>query len=415
MRQKGIMVLLWLTIVETCLFAILFTAMDDGTPFWYFPAGYSLYISLAIMSIAGAFYVFNRRTERIETGLDADDAVRLLTEHLGWLGYSVRSTDQRVLVLLDPSRNARIEVIETERGSDLLVYPSLTKDGLGSMVSYSLILPFCGTVGLWMSYRSARMTEEFGQTVLRPTVIYLEAKEKSKPKGSERQEVASVISATLKKANRLATEAFMGLSSGYSDAKWSIPLVGFIAYAALAFTLILTRDLNAPWPAIYTYFLEFMLAAMTAIVILSLIWLRLRYRQESQEVNGRIGELQAAISREEGTVAMADGAESPLETLLNVCPDLPRWTRYRSRSFNFRNPGMATVLGWSLFVMCYVWFGLSAAGLGLPAAAIFLSVLVSLYAGTRWRNLRADRRSLEQWKERIGTLRGEIENRLQEL
>ncbi|HEY3420084.1 MAG TPA: hypothetical protein VGK23_05985 [Methanomassiliicoccales archaeon] len=415
MKSKNVKIFLMALLLELALFLVSFRLLEDGIVFWYFSAGLALHISLTITAAITAILIYNRRSDRIGTELDPDDVAGLIQEHLGGIGYSVGWTDQKVTVLLDHDRNVRIEVRETEKGSELLAYPALTTDGLGSMVSYGIILPFCGLVAIWMSIRSIGKTEQFSSNVLRPTLMYLEAREKAKPKGSERQEVGSVITTTLKKANHLATEAFLALNASYADSKWTFPLVGFIAYAALFFTLALARDINAPWPSYYSFFLEFMLVAFVAIVVLSLIWLRLRFRQESNEVNKRIGELQAAISREEGTVMVADGDEAALETLLNVCPDLPRWTKYRSRNFYLRNPGTATVLGWSMFLLFMVWSAFSSAGFGLPAAIIFIIALASLYLITKWRNIRSDRRTLEQWRSRIGTLREDIEKKLQEL
>ncbi len=92
----------------------------------------------------------------------------------------------------------------------------------------------------------------------------------------------------------------MALHASHSDRKRLIPLTGFLSYLALVSALVLTGDINAPWPDYYPYLFGFMLAAIFVIVVLLLVWLRARYRSESEEVNRAIGSLQAAIGREEG-------------------------------------------------------------------------------------------------------------------
>ena len=128
-----------------------------------------------------------------------------------------------------------------------------------------------------------------------------------------------------------------------------------------------------------------------------------------------MGVLLAAISREEGIIKTPDGDEAALETLLNVCPDLPRWTKYRRRNFYLRNPGMASVIDWTLFVFVMTGGAFTFFSFGLPSVIIFLGVLSTLYIVTKWRNVRSDQRSLDQWRSRIGTLKEEIEKKLQEL
>jgi multisubunit Na+/H+ antiporter MnhB subunit len=66
-------------------------------------------------------------------------------------------------------------------------------------------------------------------------------------------------------------------------------------------------------------------------------------------------------------------------------------------------------------VLVITWGGLASISLGLPIGLIILTALVLLYVVTKWKNVRADRRSLEQWRSRIGTLKDEIEKKLQEL
>lgn len=414
MKAKSVLTTFWIGVSASLLFLALFELMGGWEgDFWPLEIIYSMHLTLALLGAAVAVFVHNRPVDLIRTELDAEVVAGSVEQHLQRIGYAVGSTDQRINVLLDRSRNARIEVKETESGSELDVFPSLTRDGLGSIFSYIVILPFCGTVAMWMSFTSLRKTEEFSRNVLRPTLLYVEGREKAK--GSELPQIGTVITASLRKANHLATEAFRGLYASYSDWKWLIPLAGFFSYFALVFGLILTRDWNAAWPDYYTYFLEFMLAAIVVIVILLMIWLRLRYRQESEEVNLRIGRLQAAIYREEGAVKTVDGDESAMETLLNVCPDLPRWTKYRTRNFSMRNPGISTIIGWAFFMLVITWGGLASISLGQPIALVILIALVSLYVVTKWRNVRSDKRSLEEWRSRIGTLKDEIEKKLQEL
>jgi hypothetical protein len=280
-----------------------------------------LHLTLALLAAVGAVLVHYRSVDSLTTDMKAEVVASSIEEHLQRIGYTVGSTDQRIDVMLDRNRNASIEVTETAGGSRLKVFPGLTRDGLGSLFSYIVILPFCGAVALWMSYRSLRLTAAFSENVLRPSLSYLEGVEKAR--GPEQTGIDSVITASLRKANRLATEAFMALHAGYSDWKRLIPLAGFFSYLALASALVLTGDINAPWPDYYPYLFGAMLVAIVIIVVLLLVWLRSRYRSESEEVNRRIGGLQAAIGREEGFVRPMDGDESALETLLNVCPELP--------------------------------------------------------------------------------------------
>ncbi len=110
-----------------------------------------------------------------------------------------------------------------------------------------------------------------------------------------------------------------------------------------------------------------------------------------------------------------DGDESALETLLNVCPELPRWTRYRTRNFTFRNPGIGSVIEWVMVALIISWAGFASFGLGRSIVLVIFGLLMLLYAHTKWKNIVSDRRSLEQWRSRIGTLKDEIENKLQEL
>lgn len=415
MKAISVLIVLLIGALGVLSATILFILALGGMDLWFIAAGYALHFGLAVSGISGGLIVHNMRIDRITSGLNADDVLASVEEHLKSIGYAVGSTDQRVSVLLDHNRNAAITVQPRIDGCELRVHPSLTPNGLGSMISYTVILPFCGIAALIMSYRSARKTADFSARVLRPTISYLEERERGKGKESERQVMKTVITKALKKADRLATEAFMALRASYVDSKWYVALAGFLTIASIFFFLIWTRNWYEAWPEHYTIFMLFMLGSIVIIVALAIIWLRMRYRRDSEAVNKRIGELQAAICREEGTLPTKDGDEAALETLLNVCPDIPRWTRYRTRNFYMRNPNIASTLAWAMFFLFIIWSSLSSSNLAVPIGAIFAGSMVLLYVATRMKNLRSDRRSLEEWRSRIGKLKAELETKLQEL
>ncbi len=414
MKAISALMVLFIEALGVLSASILFLALE-GLGSWLVAAGYALHLGLAVSATSGGLIVHNMLVDRIVSELNAEDMLTSIEEHLKAIGYVVGSTDQRVNVLLDQNRNAGITVLPKIDGCELRVHPSLTPTGLGSMISYSVILPFCGIVALIMSYRSARKTADFSARVLRPTISYLEERERGKGKESERQVMKNVITKALKKADRLATEAFMALKASYIDSKWYLALAGFLSYASIFFFLIWSRNWYDAWPEHYTIFMGFMLASIIILVALAIIWLRMRYRRESDAVNMRIGELQAAIFREEGTLPTKDGDEAALETLLNVCPDIPSWTKYRTRNFYMRNPNIASTLAWAMFFLFIIWSSLSSSNLAIPIGAIFAGTVVLLYVATRMRNNRSDQRSLEEWRSRIGTLKAELETKLREL
>jgi hypothetical protein len=76
---------------------------------------------------------------------------------------------------------------------------------------------------------------------------------------------------------------------------------------------------------------------------------------------------------------------------------------------------MASVIGWVIVALIISWAGFASFGLGRSIVLIMFGLLMVLYAHTKWKNIVSDRRSLEQWRSRIGTLKEEIENKLQEL
>jgi hypothetical protein len=152
-----------------------------------------------------------------------------------------------------------------------------------------------------------------------------------------------------------------------------------------------------------------------ASIFVLVMWNKKRYLIQSNELNERIGYLEAAIAREAGTAPTVDGAESGLETLLNICPEMPKWTRYRTRNFAYRNPTMSIVIGWTIYVITIFSGALFFIGLGFPFLVILVGTSVILYLTTKYRNIQSDRRKLRQWRSKLETMKTDMESKLQGL
>jgi hypothetical protein len=88
-----------------------------------------------LLAAVGAVLVHYRSIDSLATEMKAEVVASSIEEHLLRIGYTVGSTDRRIEVMLDRNRNARIEVKETASGSELKVFPGLTRDGLGAICS----------------------------------------------------------------------------------------------------------------------------------------------------------------------------------------------------------------------------------------------------------------------------------------
>jgi hypothetical protein len=412
MNQRSLLICMVIAAAGIIPAALIFSTFAVGAgSFWIIAAIYALIIGVGLSGATGVVMVQNLRVDLISSAMDADNAVKKIGQHLTGIGYSVLIDDRDMKVTVDRNRTTRILIRPSAHGSQISVYPGLTRNGIESMFSYCAILPFCGIIALVMSYRSNRKALNLSNDLLRPTISYLEGKEQG---GAEPPDPRVMVIETLLQANRLAVEAFMARYSSYEDMNWLIVLMGIIGYALIFMsTVILGRDGNLQGD-LRVFLLVILLLTLATIIVL-LKWNKKCYRIQSEELNEKIGYLEKAIARETGTASMSDGYESGLETLLNVCPEMPKWTRYRTRNFAYRNPSISIVIGWTLFVIVLYAGSLVSIGMGIPFLLILVGSLLTLYLVTKYSNFRSDRRKLLRWRSKIETMKADMESKLQGL
>jgi hypothetical protein len=386
---------------------------SNAGDFWIMPVIYALIIGISLSSATGVVLAHNLKVDQMRTVMRADDAMRSVGQHLAKIGYLVAVDDRDLKVTVDQNRTVRILVRPSSMGSEVSVYPGLTRVGIESMFSFTAILPFCGIIALVMTLRSYRKSLDLSHNVLRPTLSYLETQE-HRDEGTEHADPGSVVVETLQQADRLAVDAFVARYASYEDSTWLIVLLGIIAYALMfVFTVSwhLVGDNYSDYSVVFLVTFPLTVASIFVLVM----WNKKRYLIQSNELNERIGYLEAAIAREAGTAPTVDGAESGLETLLNICPEMPKWTRYRTRNFAYRNPTMSIVIGWTIYVITIFSGALFFIGLGFPFLVILVGTSVILYLTTKYRNIQSDRRKLRQWRSKLETMKTDMESKLQGL
>jgi hypothetical protein len=362
-----------------------------------------------IAGVVSILLAYGRPVAIIRTDMKPGVAFRRMQLHMRGIGYIASPGEKKLTVLLDDYKTARIGVRPTEQGSQVSVYPGLTSGSIYSVYLLSIILPFCGVIVVGMSYRSIIRTREFSDSILVPSLFYLEAQKEGWGEEAGTADLRLVTINSLQKADSLANQALMSIKSFYQGVALATLIFGLYLYGIAFFVFTDPNSTVGDWS--YGGRVSSGITFLATLVIIGgLLWLyRERYLDLTTGLRAKIRDLEASIAREQGLVPVTDSDESGLSVLLRAWPELPRWVKYSRRDISQRNPGISVVIFGMVMISVFVRFF---EPWGWYVMFALWAATAILYGIAKVKDNRKDKQILEEWNSRIEALNAKMESNL---
>jgi hypothetical protein len=325
--------------------------------------------------------------------------------------YLVERKKSEVLVRLDKEVMAMVSAKSFTGGTGISCGMRLTPRGTGTVVLLGIMVPpIALLVTLYFLFKALR----FGENQLADLLA------KAAVRAEERKtDITCMLMESMSEARRISLEAYEVLKSNYQDLLLISFVIGLLAsFALLIASLFVVGHSEVEAGASIVF--GACLMVFVASTVLSLIWVRRRYKPKMDDLRAWNQRISDAIEAEGKPAGGEVTTDSLFELLAKASKELPGWLEIRRKSMLAREPFWQTVtflsvvIGLLLTVSCAVELETQTPRVLASGAIGFLLLVIGslIYVLSNKRRLTEMRTLKRDWQRRTEELSKHMEHLL---